>query len=167
MRGFHKVLRFSSLTGYDYSIFPSTTCTKLSKMYKIYETKFGEVCLSINPHHACGGSGKTSEAWDDIYDDDDETFSASLGRGVGPSVLLSLNSLHTLTALLLVHPCERHAATHRLQFAGRPLHPAQHSSFTRTAVQYIRTRTTTPFIPIFLYFGHFSEKNTRLNPKKF
>jgi hypothetical protein len=68
-------------------------------MFKIYETKFGEVCLS-----ACG------EAWDEIYDDD-ETFSASLGRGVGPSVLLSLNSLHTLTALLLLHPCERHAAT--------------------------------------------------------
>jgi hypothetical protein len=41
MRGFHKLLlRLSSLTGTDYSTSPSTIRIKLSKMYKIYETKF-------------------------------------------------------------------------------------------------------------------------------
>jgi hypothetical protein len=47
--------------------------------------KFGEVCLSVNQQPACGGSGKASEAWDDIYGDHD-AFSASIGRGAGPSV---------------------------------------------------------------------------------
>jgi hypothetical protein len=100
MRGFHKLLlRLSSLTATDYSTFPSTIRTKLSKMYIIYETKFGEVCLNANQQPASGGSGKASEAWDDIYGDDD-SFSASVGRGAGPSVSSSQSALSELSSYL-------------------------------------------------------------------
>jgi hypothetical protein len=100
MRGFHKLLlRFSSITATDYSTFPSIIHTKLSKMYIIYETKFGEVCLSANQQPACGGSGKASEAWDDTYCDND-AFSASFGRGAGPSVSSSRSDLFDLSSYL-------------------------------------------------------------------
>jgi hypothetical protein len=67
MRGFHKVLqRLSTLNGTNYSRFPSSIHTKLTKMFQIYETKFGGVCLSIQPM-PIAGSGKATEAWDDIW----------------------------------------------------------------------------------------------------
>jgi hypothetical protein len=68
-------------------------------MYIIYETKFGEVCLNANQQPASGGSGKASEAWDDIYGDDD-SFSASVGRGAGPSVSSSQSALFELSSYL-------------------------------------------------------------------
>ena len=78
MRGFHKVLqRLSTLNSTDYSIFPSSIRTKLTKMFQIYETKFGEVCLNTQPMLGAG-SGKAIEAWDDIYGDDD-TYNTSSG----------------------------------------------------------------------------------------
>jgi hypothetical protein len=100
MRGFHKFLRrLFSLTVTDYITFPSTIRTKLSKMHIIYETQFGEVCLSANQQPACGGSGKASEVWDDIYGDDD-VFSASAGRGADPSLSSSQSPLSELSSYL-------------------------------------------------------------------
>jgi hypothetical protein len=82
MRGFHKVLqRLSSLNGTDYSRFPSSICTKLTKMFQIYETKFGGVCLNTQPMLGAG-SGKATKAWDDIYGDD-ETYNTSFGTCTG------------------------------------------------------------------------------------
>jgi hypothetical protein len=103
-RGFHKLLlRLSSLTGTDYSTFPSTIRTNLRKMYRIYETRFGEVYLSANQQPTCGDSNKSSEAWDDIYGDDDAFLLLLKGVQV-PQYhllnLLSLNSLHILTVTL-------------------------------------------------------------------
>jgi hypothetical protein len=46
-------------------------------MFQIYETKFGEVCLNTQPMLGAG-SGKATEAWDDIYGDD-ETYNTSSG----------------------------------------------------------------------------------------
>jgi hypothetical protein len=66
MRGFHKVLQIlSSLNGTDYSIYPSCFRSKLTKMYQIYEAKFG-VCLTPQPQ-AGSGSCKATEAWNDIW----------------------------------------------------------------------------------------------------
>jgi hypothetical protein len=71
MREFHKVLLWlNSLTNTDYSIFPSVIRNKLTRMFQIYELKFGEVCLNINPQPS-GGSGNATKACDDIYGDDD------------------------------------------------------------------------------------------------
>jgi hypothetical protein len=82
MRGFHKVLqRLSTLNGTDYSRFPSSIHTKLTKMFQIYETKFGGVCLSTQPM-PCAGLVKATEAWDDIYGDD-ETYNTSSGTCTG------------------------------------------------------------------------------------
>jgi hypothetical protein len=76
MRGFHKVLqRLSTLNGTDYSRFPSSIRTKLTKTFQIYETKFGGVCLNTQPMLGTG-SGKATEVWDDIYGDD-ETYNTS------------------------------------------------------------------------------------------
>jgi hypothetical protein len=78
VRGFHKVLqRLSTLNGTYYSRFPSSIRTKLTKMFQIYETKFDGVCLSTQPMPGAG-SVKATEAWDDIYGDD-ETYSTSSG----------------------------------------------------------------------------------------
>jgi hypothetical protein len=70
MRGFHKVLqRLSTINGTDYSRYPSSTRTKLTKMFQIYENKFGDACLSTQPVLGTGSS-KATKAWDDIYGDD-------------------------------------------------------------------------------------------------
>ena len=46
MRGFHKLLlRLSTLTGTDYSRFPHSTRSKLTKIFKLYECKYGETLL--------------------------------------------------------------------------------------------------------------------------
>jgi hypothetical protein len=68
-------------------------------MYIIYDTKFGEVCLSANQQPACGGSGKASEVWDVIYGDDD-AFSASVERGACRSVSSSQSALSKLSSYL-------------------------------------------------------------------
>jgi hypothetical protein len=71
MRGFHKVLlRLNYLINTDYSRFPLVICNKLTRMFQIYELKFGEVCLNTNPQPS-GGSGNATETWDDIYGNDD------------------------------------------------------------------------------------------------
>jgi hypothetical protein len=71
MREFHKVLLWLNyLTNTDYSRFHSVICNKLTRMFQIYELKFGEVCLNINPQPS-GGSGNATKACDDIYGDDD------------------------------------------------------------------------------------------------
>jgi hypothetical protein len=71
MRGFHKVLqKLSSLNGTNYSRYSSCIRSKLTKMYQIYEAKFGGVCLTPQPQSGSGSSMAT-EAWDDIYGDDE------------------------------------------------------------------------------------------------
>jgi hypothetical protein len=46
MRGFNKVLiKLSSLTGTDYSRLPFDVRTKLTKVFQLYETKFGDTCM--------------------------------------------------------------------------------------------------------------------------
>lgn len=100
MRGFHKLLqRLSALTGTDYSRFPTTVRTQLTKMFQIYEAKFGEVCLNARPQPASGGSGKATEAWDDIYGND-ESYATPVGRGIGSSVSSVASSLTELSSYL-------------------------------------------------------------------
>jgi hypothetical protein len=72
MRGFNKLLmRLSGLiNGTDYSRYPTSIRSKLTKIFQIYELKFGEVRLSAQQHKSVGMAGKATEAWDDIYGDD-------------------------------------------------------------------------------------------------
>jgi hypothetical protein len=90
MRGFHKVLqRLSSLNGTDYSRYPSCVRCKLTKMYQIYEAKFGGVCLTPQPQSG-SGSSKAIEAWDDIYGDDENySNTGTAGTSTGLSELAS------------------------------------------------------------------------------
>ena len=97
MRGFHKVLqRLSTLNGTDYTRYPSSIRTKLTKVFQIYETKFGGVCLNTQPLPG-DGLGKATEAWDDIYGDD-ETF--NIGKEAGNSGTGSSSSLSELSTYL-------------------------------------------------------------------
>ncbi|KAJ1270100.1 hypothetical protein BS78_06G028600 [Paspalum vaginatum] len=83
MRGFHKVLqKLQVLLGIDYSKFPSDIRNKLTKMYQVYKKKFGAACLTA-PTLPGGCFGKGTEAWDDIYGDDD--LGIPLGGGAGTS----------------------------------------------------------------------------------
>ena len=69
--GFNKLLmRLSGLNGINYSRYPTSIWSKLTKIFQIYELKFGEVCLSAQQHKSAGTAGKATEAWDDIYGDD-------------------------------------------------------------------------------------------------
>jgi hypothetical protein len=59
MRGFNKVLiKLSSLTGTDYSRLPFDVRTKLTKVFQLYETKFGEARLCATHQPSTLGSGK-------------------------------------------------------------------------------------------------------------
>jgi hypothetical protein len=72
MRGFHKLLlRLSTLTGTDYSRFPHSTRSKLTKIFKLYECKYGETLLRGQHVPTSRGECKAKEACDDIYGDDD------------------------------------------------------------------------------------------------
>jgi hypothetical protein len=90
MRGFHKVLqRLSSLNGTGYSRYPSCIRSKLTKMYQIYEAKFGGVCLTPQPQSG-SGSSKAIEACDDIYGGDESYSNTSTsGTSIGLSELTS------------------------------------------------------------------------------
>jgi hypothetical protein len=71
MRGFNKLLmRLSGLNGTDYSRYPTSTRSKLTKSFQIYELKFGEVRLSAQQHKSAVMAGKATEALDGIYGDD-------------------------------------------------------------------------------------------------
>ncbi|XP_039851477.1 zinc finger BED domain-containing protein RICESLEEPER 2-like [Panicum virgatum] len=75
MRGFHKVLqKLSVLNGQDYARYPSSIRCKLTKMFPVYESKFGDACLRTSTLPAVSGMG--TEAWDDIYGDE-EAFAES------------------------------------------------------------------------------------------
>jgi hypothetical protein len=68
MKGFHKLLLWlSSLTGTDYSRFPQSICTKLTKTFQLYECKYGDTLLCGQHVPASGGESKAKEACDDIY----------------------------------------------------------------------------------------------------
>jgi hypothetical protein len=62
MRGFHKLLRLSTLTGTDYSRFPHSTRSKLTKIFKLYECKYGETLLRGQHVPTTGGECKAKEA---------------------------------------------------------------------------------------------------------
>jgi hypothetical protein len=52
MRGFNKVLiRLSSLTGTDYSMLPFDVRTKLTKVFQLYKTKFGDKRMWAPTNH--------------------------------------------------------------------------------------------------------------------
>jgi hypothetical protein len=88
MRGFNKVLiKLSSLTGTDYSRLPFDVRTKLTKVFQLYETKFGDARLRATHQPSALGCGKKKMAWDDIYGDDDldGEYSSTLGRRPGSS----------------------------------------------------------------------------------
>ncbi|WVZ66996.1 hypothetical protein U9M48_016143 [Paspalum notatum var. saurae] len=51
--------------------FPIDVRTKLTKIYNMYESKFGDARLRAAYQPAVRGSGKKKMAWGDIYDDDD------------------------------------------------------------------------------------------------
>jgi hypothetical protein len=81
MRGFHKLLlRLSTRTGTDYSRFPHSARSKLTKIFKLYECKYGETLLRGQHVPTTGGECKAKEAWDDIYGDDD-IMGGSVARG--------------------------------------------------------------------------------------
>ncbi|WVZ54200.1 hypothetical protein U9M48_005037, partial [Paspalum notatum var. saurae] len=88
MRGFNRLLvRLSSLFGKDYSRFPIDVRTKLTKIFHMYESKFGDARQRAAHQLAAHGSGKKKMAWGDIYDDDDIGGfpSTPLGRRLGSS----------------------------------------------------------------------------------
>jgi hypothetical protein len=71
MRGFNKLLvKLSRLTGTDYSRYPTSICSNITKIFQIYEMKFGAARLSAQQHKSAGSAGNVPEAWDDIYEDD-------------------------------------------------------------------------------------------------
>jgi hypothetical protein len=81
MRGFHKLLlRLSTLIGTDYSRFPHSTRSKLTKIFKLYECMYGETLLCGQHVPTSGGECKAKEACDDIYGDDD-IMGGSVARG--------------------------------------------------------------------------------------
>jgi hypothetical protein len=57
-------------------------------MYKIYEAKFGGICLTPQPQLG-SGSSKATEAWDDIYGDDESYSNTGTGGTSGTSTGLS------------------------------------------------------------------------------
>jgi hypothetical protein len=71
MRGFHKaLLRLSGFTSIDYSIIPQDVRKGLTRLFQVYETKFGDVRLRVHEPSSTT-EGKNKSAWDDIYGDDD------------------------------------------------------------------------------------------------
>jgi hypothetical protein len=93
MTGFHKVLqRLSSLNGTDYSRYPSCIRNQLTKMYQIYQAKFGGVCLTPQPQ-AGSGSSKETEAWDDIYGDDETYSNTDTSGTAGTSTFTDISEL--------------------------------------------------------------------------
>jgi hypothetical protein len=71
MRGFDKLLvKLSVLTGTDYSRYSTSIRYKITKIFQIYEMKFGAALLSAQQHKSAGNAGNVSEAWDDVYEDD-------------------------------------------------------------------------------------------------
>ena len=91
MRGFHKVLqKLSVLNGQDYARYPSSIRCKLTKMFQVYESKFGDACLRTSTLPAVSGMG--TEAWDDIYGDE-EAFAGNPGNGAGTSASSGLSEL--------------------------------------------------------------------------
>jgi hypothetical protein len=58
MRGFNKLLvKLSGLTGTDYSRYPTSICSKITKIFQIYEMKFGAALLSAQQHKSAGSEG--------------------------------------------------------------------------------------------------------------
>jgi hypothetical protein len=79
--GFHKLLlRLSTIISTDYSRFSHSIHSKLTKIFKFYECKYGETLLRGQHVPAIGGEGKAKEACDDIYGDDD-IMGGSVARG--------------------------------------------------------------------------------------
>jgi hypothetical protein len=94
MRGFNKLLvRLASLTSTNYSNVPIEVRSKLSKIFQLYEAKFGDARLRANQHPTSLGSGKKKMAWDDIYGDDDYDGEFSMARD---QVLVLSQLLHPL-----------------------------------------------------------------------
>ncbi|WVZ96364.1 hypothetical protein U9M48_042015 [Paspalum notatum var. saurae] len=60
-------------------------------MFQVYESKFSKACLST-PSLPQGVSGKATEAWDDIYGDE-EAFTATSGNATGASGSSGLSEL--------------------------------------------------------------------------
>ncbi|WVZ49500.1 hypothetical protein U9M48_000856 [Paspalum notatum var. saurae] len=79
--------------------FPIDVCTKLTKVFNMYESKFGdERQRAAHQPGAAHGSGKKKMAWGDIYDDDDDIGgfpSTPLGRTPGSST----SSPHALSTV--------------------------------------------------------------------
>jgi len=94
MRGFNKVLqKLSVLNGTDYSRYPTSMRAKLTKMFQVYERKFGDACLS-NPILPEGASGMGTEEWGDIYGDEVAPGNgACAGAGAGTSSSSGLSEL--------------------------------------------------------------------------
>jgi hypothetical protein len=62
MRGFHKaLLRLSGFTGTNYSRLPQDVRKGLTKLYQVYETKFGDVRLRVHePSSTTEGKNKSA-----------------------------------------------------------------------------------------------------------
>jgi hypothetical protein len=69
MRGFHKALpRLSTFTGTDYSRLPQDVRKGLTKLYQIYDTKFGDVRLRVHESSSTTeGKNKTVNQFDDSF----------------------------------------------------------------------------------------------------
>ena len=101
MRGFNKLLvRLASLTGTNYCNVPIEVRSKLSKIFQLYEAKFGDTRLRANQHPTSLGSGKKKMAWDDIYGDDDYDGEFSVGRRPGSSSISTAASTSELASYL-------------------------------------------------------------------
>jgi hypothetical protein len=110
MRGFHKALpRLSTFTGTDYSRLPQDVRKGLTKLYQIYDTKFGDVRLRVHESSSTT-EGKNKSAWDDIYMVmmilvvvGDLVLVVMLHLILPGLLLLSLSCLHTLIVILSIN----------------------------------------------------------------
>ena len=101
MRGFNKLLvRLASLTGTNYCNVPIEVRSKLSKIFQLYEAKFGDTRLRANQHPTSLGSGKKKMAWDEIYGDDNYDGEFSVGRRPGSSSISTAASTSELASYL-------------------------------------------------------------------
>ncbi|WVZ50817.1 hypothetical protein U9M48_002039 [Paspalum notatum var. saurae] len=82
------LLKLSVLNG-DYSRYPTSMRAKLTKMFQVYERKFGDAYLS-NPILPGGASGMGTEEWGDIYGDE---VAPGNGACVGTSSSSGLSEL--------------------------------------------------------------------------
>jgi hypothetical protein len=108
MKGFLRVLRrLGNLTDSEYNTYQLSARARLTDVYNKYDVKYGDVRLR-RPVVPPNLSGKKRSAWDEIYDDDEGSGSAS-GIGIHP-LLATLHLSRDTSATSLLHAASSSAS---------------------------------------------------------